>query len=208
MQRRASSKSTLIQRLSGFMAGLARPVKVSSWILASFFALAPVQAAEPTAMDHLRAAYLYQFTKFVEWNQESEGPLVIALVGDDPLRGAEETIIGKRSQGRVIEVISLGINEQPAQTCCDVIYGRVPDLAELRGSRAEWFGERVLVVSDGSREYSPVPGAERWRTINMYTENNKLRFDVDLELAVRSGLTLGSELLKNAGAVFRGANSP
>lgn len=169
----------------------------------------PLHAAEPSSMDQLRAAYLYQFTKFVGWNETIQGDLVIALVGDDPLRGAEETIIGKRSQGREIRVVALHAGMDPENDrCCDVLYGSLADLAALRAERSEWFGKGVLVVSDGDREAAPAPDAARWRIIKLYTEDSKLRFDVDLDLATRSGLTLGSELLKNAGAVYLGGNAP
>lgn len=181
-----------------------------SWILfAVFGSLAPVQAAEPSQMDQLRAAYLYQFTKFVTWSQTPRDNLVIALVGNDPLQGAERTIVGKRSQGRLIDVVSLSADSATGlRECCDVIYGRLADLSSLRRARKDWFGEGVLVVSDGVREPGPVPGENRWRVINMYEQDNKLRFDVDLDLATRVGLTLGSELLKNAGEVYFGASGP
>lgn len=191
----------------GLMNGRRWWIALAMMLLTGLALPTPSGAADPDSMDELRAAYLYQFTKFVGW-KSSQPDLVIGLVGDQPLRGAEHTIVGKRSQGRAVEVLNLNSGLAADQRCCDVIFGAREALSELRAARPQLFGPGVLVVSEGFMKSPPVLPADRWPTIHLYLDNDRLRFDVDLAGAQAAGLTLGSELLKNAAVVYQGANAP
>lgn len=186
----------------GFLQGIAR----WRWLLIWACFASQINAAEPGPMDHLRAAYLYQFTKFVVWKPEDKERMVIALAGGDSLRGAGQTIVGKRSQGRAIEVVALEAGSRVPDGCCAVIYGSSVSLEQLRKNRPDLFGSGVLVVGEGAP--SAKTPREHRQTIRMFEEQGRLRFDVDLEAADAAGLQLGSELLKNAADVYREEGAP
>ena len=68
----------------------------------------PPPASSPTEYE-VKAAFLYNFARFVEWPAEARHdpatPFVIAVVGHDPFGAVlDETVAGKAVGGRPIEV--------------------------------------------------------------------------------------------------------
>src|SRR6202008_4429438 len=67
--------------------------------------------------DRVKAAYLYNFAKFVEWPSTSfsgsGSPMLICSIGDERLAEAlQQTTYGKHAQGRSIEIKELaGVND-------------------------------------------------------------------------------------------------
>src|SRR5271165_5752448 len=65
--------------------------------------------AEPSREARVEAAFIYNFTQFVEWPPEAsavgDSTFIVAVVGDDPLAGAlEQATAGKTVKGRPIQV--------------------------------------------------------------------------------------------------------
>jgi hypothetical protein len=86
----------------------------------------PGQTADPERADRLKAAILYNFTKFVTWPAEcfdsEEAPLVIGVVGRGPFgRVAERSLKDKVARGRAVVVRHLETSE-----------GQPPDPEQLR----------------------------------------------------------------------------
>jgi hypothetical protein len=66
----------------------------------------PPSAAAPTEYE-VKAAFLYNFARFVEWPAEGRRsePFVITVLGQDPFgRVLDDTVAGKAVAGRPIEV--------------------------------------------------------------------------------------------------------
>jgi len=85
----------------------------SSWraalLLVLYWALVPLAQAEEAGdlLPQLKVAYLYNFTRFVEWTPLPEGqPFVIGVMGDPGLEDRLRTLEreGKRAAGRPIQV--------------------------------------------------------------------------------------------------------
>lgn len=92
-----------------------------------FLGMARVLAAEPHALPEpqLRALYLYNFTKYVEWPAgafaSTNEPFAIGVVGGANIcQGLEELVKGKRVDGREVVVRRL---EQPEEVkTCQVVF--------------------------------------------------------------------------------------
>src|SRR5713226_7814848 len=74
------------------------------WLIFIFFC-GPVFAQDTLSEYQIKAAYLFNFLKFVEYPNESFAdplaPIVIGVVGEDPFGSAlPQVIIGKTVQGR------------------------------------------------------------------------------------------------------------
>src|SRR5580658_6001674 len=89
---------------------------MSGWkcvmILITAMALAlarPCRGGEPSREARVEAAFIYNFTQFVDWPADALGakdaPFIVAVLGDDTLGGALETAMaGKAVEGRPIVV--------------------------------------------------------------------------------------------------------
>ena len=158
--------------------------------------LAPARAAQSGERD-LKAAFLYNFAKFVEWPAaafpEPTTPVTLCVLGDDPLGASLEAVVkGEKLNDRRLVVRLL--RDPQAIPGCHVLFvsiekGRLPEiLASLRGSG-------VLTVG------SAADFLERGGMIRLFLEQNRVRFDINLDAAEQSHLTLSSKLLRLARAV-------
>jgi hypothetical protein len=157
----------------------------------------------PTVADEageyaVKAAFLYNFGKFVQWPadafRDAEEPLVLGLLGEDPFDGLLEQIAGERQiQGRKI-VIRRWHSPREVGRCHILFVSRSQEqnLSQLMRVLGE---APVLTVSD-IHDF-----AERGGAISLYLEERRVRFSVNLETAQRAGLKVSSQLLKIARVV-------
>ena len=149
----------------------------------------------------VKAAFLYQFTQFVEWPPNTFGdaaaPIVLGVLGQDPfgenLRRATQ---GRTVQGRSIVVRQVQHGEQLRQ--CHVLFvsaseeHRIPDVLRTVGTAG------VFTVGDS-------PGfAEAGGTLNFVVDAARVKFEANIGAAERSRLRISSKLLTLARIVDRG----
>src|SRR5204863_1531726 len=107
-------------------------------------------AAEPAASESLankaKAAYLFNFAKYLEWPaatfKDAESPILIGVLGQDPFGGILEETISDRLIGKRKVQVRRGITLQEMKDC-HVLYistserGRWHEIfKELKGSFA------------------------------------------------------------------------
>jgi hypothetical protein len=147
----------------------------------------------------VKAAFLYNFTKFVDWPPETLAngePLIVAVVGEDPFGPAlERAFQGKRVQEHALVIRRF---DQLADVQrCHVLFvaasesGRLPALVKLLAAQA------VLTVGEGDAF------VRRGGVIAFGMEDNKVRFQINLDAAEHAGLKISSELAKLATRVVR-----
>lgn len=140
----------------------------------------------------IKTAFLFNFTKFTEWPANAfsnpESPIVILVVGHDPIADELETLRGKIAQGRKLTVKrSAGIPE--GERFHVLFLCRNEGLAQLvRPLR----NRSVLTISDG-KQFSHSGGI-----IGLITADNKVSFEINTDALERSGLKLNSQVLKIA----------
>ena len=158
---------------------------------------APAVGQTPTGAD-VKAAFLFNFARFVEWPAVAAGAdppdFVIGVLGNDAIADSlTEFVKGKLHHGRPLSVRRLGPKHDVTKV--HVLFigasesARLPELLERLGSAS------VLTVSDADR-FAVLGGAIQFRT-----ESDRVRFDVNLEAAEAAGLTINSKLLRLAGTV-------
>lgn len=160
---------------------------------------APAQAAQsPKAAEYeLKAAYLYNFGKFVNWPaaaaKPGAGEFVICVLGQDPFGPVlDSTVAGEKVDGKPVTVKRITLRDATAP--CRIIFISASEQPRLRQILMD-APAAALTVSD-------IPDfAIRGGMIQFVTRDNKVRFEVNLTAAERSGLSLSSELLKVAVAV-------
>jgi YfiR/HmsC-like len=165
-------------------------------IVLSLIALVASLAADEPLEYQVKAAFLLNFTKFVEWPasafERPDSPISICVLGDDPFgRALDEIVAGEVVSGR--KVAAQRIKRVPPPRACQVLFaGRSEkDIAELLPG----LGRGVLTVGEG--EGFLLDGG----MIAFVIENRRVRFEINQTVAERAGLKLSAKLLTVAKAV-------
>ncbi len=154
-----------------------------------------VQAhAEARAIDEyqVKAAFLLNFAKFVEWPatafNSADAPLGICVLGENPFGSAlEETVRGMEVAGKSFVIRKISEARQAAGCHILFIVG-----SERRRSRAvleEIKGFSILTVGE-TDDFISNGGVIRFKL-----KDAQLRFEIDAEAAVREKLKISSKLL-------------
>jgi YfiR/HmsC-like len=138
----------------------------------------------------VKAAFLFNFAKFVEWPPEAPaGPLQICVAGRNVFGDAlVETVRGETINGRPLAVRVI-LEPEPG---CHIIF--VP-----RGAAAAAYlraaGSSPSLTVGESPEFISQGGI-----VNFRLEGTSVRFEIDPEAAERAGLRISSRLLRLARA--------
>lgn len=151
--------------------------------------------APPLDEYQVKAAFLYNFAKFVEWPaetfQSASEPIAICVVGADPFgHELENAVKGKTIDGRPLTARRIADIRQSAG--CRILFAGAPDRKRLSPVFAGVLGKGVLTV--GEAEETSSTGA----MITFTMENGKVRFEVNVEVADREKVRLSSKLLSLA----------
>jgi len=155
-------------------------------------------AEEPPPLEYqVKAAFLLNFTKFIDWPPPPTGGTAasfdICLLGDDPFGTVlDQMLEGETSQGRKLGVQRV---RRPVPASCRVLFiGKTEqDLDSLLSD----LGPGVLTVGDGT-------GFLRdGGMIGFVIENHRVRFDISQAAAARAGFKISSKLLNVARSVDR-----
>lgn len=158
----------------------------------------PVGHAQDALSEYqVKAAYLFNFLKFVEYPADSFAdplaPFVIGVVGDDPFGSAlPQVVIGKTVQGRdlVIHLYRAGEDLRGAH----ILFISASERKRLPMILSGLHGSSVLTVGDK-------PGfLEAGGMIQFLNENGRVRFAINADAASQSRLKVSSKLLSLAKA--------
>ncbi len=139
----------------------------------------------------MKAAFVYNFAKFVEWqtpNQVNAADVKICVAGvDGDLAASMGGLEGKPVQSRTVS-----IRREPKvgdlDACQILLVGAgARPLAELSRGKPG-----LLTVSD-MKGFAAAGGI-----IELFAEDGKMRFEINLGAAQRAGLRISSQLLKLA----------
>ncbi len=146
----------------------------------------------PASLEYeIEAAFLFNFTKFVEWPStafaSANAPFTICILGDDPFgRTLDDIVQGESVNGHKIAVERIQTDQQKS---CQVLYISNSKAAPASLSTA---GSAVLTVGDGP-DFTHQGGI-----IGFVIEDRRVRFDINLKTATNAGLKLSSRLLSVA----------
>lgn len=148
----------------------------------------------------VKAAYLYNFGKFVGWpasaSEGSDRPFEICVLGDDPFGNAlDAAVAGATIHGN--SVVTKRISKADQVDDCRIVFISTSETSRLPEVLADLDKSRVLTVSD-------IPQfSQRGGMIQFVFDRNRVRFEINVTNAEDAGLSLSSELLKVAVRVTR-----
>jgi YfiR/HmsC-like len=168
-------------------------------VVCAGLALCPHASAAAEMSEYkVKALFLYNFVKFVEWPQDQlrnpQAPLTICVLGPNPFKDElEQTIRDKAVDGRPIATRQ--IRETKEAVGCQILFiganqPRRPRtlLGELGGTGILTVGEVDGFASDGG-------------VINFKIKDGMVRLEINVKAAEREGLHISSKLLSLADIV-------
>ena len=144
----------------------------------------------------VKAGFIYNFAKFIEWPEEENGhdpnSIVIGVVPDTAATDAFLSLSEKRIGGKRIQVRKFKTVKEKGVENCHVLFFDSKDEAFVRDSLLIVKYRSVLTVGH-IKGFTQAGGI-----INFFTEEGRLRFEVNLEAARRAKVKLGSQILMSA----------
>ncbi len=146
----------------------------------------------------IKAAFIYNFTKFVMWPQQNpnfdDESFNVCILGDDRLTAAASTIQGKLVQGKVLQIKTITNAGENGE--CEIIFLAISNTEQLQQALESIKGTSVLSVGDSS------DFVDKGGIIGLFVENNRVRFDINKLAADDNGLKINSRLLELANRVI------
>jgi hypothetical protein len=144
---------------------------------------------DASRLDRLMAGYVLNFTKFVEWPESLHNAEIVICVAGNP--GLYSALRAGTSGAQVgtHHVTARLIDGETSAAGCHVLY--IEHASALHVASVE----PMLTVSDGGGF------AHGGGTIELFTQQNRLRFIINLDNARRAGLRISSNLLQLAASV-------
>lgn len=155
---------------------------------------ASAEVAEPT-LPAIKSAFVFNFIKLVSWpdrrfDSESSPVRVCVVRGDEMLDAMRDSISGKLVGTRPIEVTAVAPDDSFA--ACHVLYLGVNVANRYGPLMARAAGKGILVVDEGLQFTWPDG------MIRLFQEQNRMRFELNLESVERSGLKVDPRLIRLA----------
>lgn len=162
-------------------------------LLSLSFRICMAQDSRPTE-SQVKAAYLYNFGKFVEWPSARgavSGAFEICVLGRDPFGAVlDSTVDGESVAGR--KIVVQRIHRVQDAVGCNILFISSSEESRLTTILGEAGRMRLLTVSD-------IPHfAERGGVIGLVNQEGRIRFEVNRSTAEENHLALSSELLRVA----------
>ncbi len=153
-------------------------------------------AAQQTPTEYqIKAAFLFNFAKFVEWPPESfrdtNSPIIIGVLGKNVFgNDLEKTIRDKTVNNRHFEFRQFDTTKEAAH--CHILFISPSIKDSLPKILSDFHNASILTVSETDHFL------EAGGMINFTIEDNKIRFQINDEAAKKAGLRISAKLLSLA----------
>jgi hypothetical protein len=177
-------------------------IRVLVVLLCCLAGIARVAGAElPGSKEQqVKAAFIYNFLKFVEWPankfQDTNSPLVIGVLGKCPISAElEDTVKNRKINGR--EVIVRTVDTPAAAKSTHLLFVAATEDGRLDAWMPDLVSAGVFTIGE-SEQFGKSGGI-----IKFVLEGDKLRFEINMDAADQAGLKISAQLQKLAKAVRR-----
>lgn len=174
--------------------GMSR-VRLVFWLVLATQAVIPQFAAaqgDSAGEYELKAAILYNLTRFVEWPPTAypspQAPTILCILGRDPFGESLSSMVSKQAHnGRPVQIRHVRNDKEVGG--CHVLYISSSERKQVVQILSTAAGSHVLTVGEIAQF------AARGGMIQFGLEDKEVRFDVNLDVALRAGLKISSRLL-------------
>jgi len=155
-----------------------------------------VNGQSKTAAEYqIKAVFLYNFTQFIDWPatayNSADDPFVIGIIGNNPFDHYLEEVVAEEKIGNhPIEVRYYRSIREIGN--CHILYINSDDQGYVEKVLSSVAEKNILTVSDA-------PNFNRWGGIvRFFTEENKIRLQINVEQSKAARLNISSKLLSVA----------
>lgn len=175
---------------------------VSHCALTALSAATPAPSPQAVSEYKVKAAFLFNFAKFVEWpEQDDDGDSVtIGVVGLDPFGESLDQVVRDKTVGTKHIAIRRFAGVEQMEPC-HILFISPSESSRLDEILKALDGTATLTV--GEDEGFVTKGG----IIRFFTHESRIRFEINLDAAEYEGLQLSSKLLQVARTVGRGNRS-
>lgn len=144
---------------------------------------------------HVKAVFLYNIAQFVEWPKDSvseeTSPIIIGVLGKDPFGPyIDETVNGEEVNGHPLIVERYAAASEIKN--CDILFIHSALSPKLAGILKNLKGKSILTISDAPNF------AKQGGMVRFFTQENKIRIQINLEAVKEENITISSKLLRLA----------
>lgn len=148
--------------------------------------------SEPPTEYQIKAAFLYNFAKFVEWPADTfadpHAPIVLGIMGEDPFGSVlDKMVLSKTVNGRGLVIKRL--KPGPDLRNCHILFISSSEKKHLAQILESLKGSSVLTVGETDRF------VQSGGVVNFILEENKVRFEINVDATARARLKISSKLL-------------
>lgn len=160
--------------------------------------VASAAEAETSKEYQIKAAFVYNFTKFVDWPAssflEKSTPIVIGVLGTNPF-GAElnKAVEGRRVNGR--EILIRAVSTAAELSSVNAVFISASEAGRLKELLSSLKTKPILTI--GEKESFTREGG----TIAFVLDGDKIRFAINMESAEAAGIRVSAQLQKLAASV-------
>lgn len=163
--------------------------------------LRPATAAPPAASEYeVKAAFLYNFIKFVEWPAKAfpsqNSPIIIGvLADDDPFAGSKGNLLDQTVEGKLIndrKIVVQHSNRLGNLKNCQLLFISKSERNHLKEIFAGINGMNILTVGETDNF------CQSGGMINFIMQEGKVRFEINVQAAEKADLKISSKLLSVA----------
>jgi hypothetical protein len=177
-----------------FVNGIACAVAAGT-VIGFLAAASLLQGQDSASADEIKAAMIFNFTKFIEWPADAPAfagkEFVITVLGSAKVADAFAQALRERvAFGR--PVVVRNVQRADEIRPCHILVVCSREAKETDDALQSTRGKAVLTIGDGS------PFTRRGGTIAFVLLDNRLNFQVNIEAARQSRLTISSKLLRLA----------
>ncbi len=164
--------------------------------LLALLAVTPARSEELSREYRIKAAFLYNLTKFITWPNEkawaADAPITICVYGFNPFDTYLEKLSERTAKNRRIAVRYLSANTGSVIDICQVVFVSQYNTAQPELLKTPILSQPVLTVGDDP-DFIPHNGL-----IGLVAVGNNVQLDIDLTRARQAGFMVSANLLEIA----------
>ncbi|PTQ90800.1 YfiR family protein [Agitococcus lubricus] len=162
----------------------------------SLLSLSLFARGEPSE-DQVKAAFVYNFAKFVEWPDNAfdnkETPLNLCVIGKDRVGAALQLLEQREAQGRQLHVTALLASKDTLKgSRCHILFIASSEAARQQEILEQFLDAPVLTVADN------LDFVKQGGMISLYVEEQRVQFAINQSATHNNGLKLSARMLQLA----------